>query len=65
MKSLKININSLLLALLGFFATWGEGMQRILPKANLVYPALMAVYMLLNGNFFLKGISKKQSFTYR
>ena len=60
MKSLKININSLFLALLGFFATWGEGMQRILPKANLVYPALMAVYMLLNGNSFLKRISIKK-----
>ena len=60
MKSYKININIPLLALIGFFATWGEGMQKILPKASLVYPALMAVYMLLNGNSFLKRISKKQ-----
>lgn len=60
MKSYKININIPLLALIGFFATWGEGMQKILPKANLVFPALMAIYMLLNSNLFLKRINKKQ-----
>ena len=55
-----INIGSVLLFLIGFFATWGEGMQHIFTKSSLIYPALIAIYLVYNFNTFKCTISRHQ-----
>ena len=55
-KQQGLSLNMLLLSLIGFFATWGEGMQHVISKASFIYPALIAIYMLLNYNCFIKSV---------
>lgn len=45
-------LNTILLFLIGFFATWGEGMQLIISWASLIYPAFVALYLIYNYNSF-------------
>lgn len=47
-KKKGLSLNIVLLALIGFFATWGEGMQHVFSRASLIYPALVAVYVVFN-----------------
>jgi O-antigen ligase len=47
-KKKGLSLNIVLLALIGFFATWGEGMQHVFSHASLIYPALVAVYVVFN-----------------
>lgn len=44
----KSNINILLLSGIGFFATWGEGMQKIFPRVTFIYPSLILIYLIFN-----------------
>ena len=54
-----LTINTILLILVGFFATWGEGMQHVISKASLIYPAFVAIYIVYNFNSF-KSIVRSQ-----
>lgn len=58
-KKKGLSLNIVLLALIGFFATWGEGMQHVFSRASLIYPALVAVYVVFNYNNVLR-IKKKE-----
>ena len=47
-KKKGLSLNIVLLVLIGFFATWGEGMQHVFSRASLIYPTLVAVYVVFN-----------------
>lgn len=53
-------LNYLLLALIAFFATWGEGMQLIISKASLIYPALVSVYIFVYYYSFIEVVRNRQ-----
>ena len=55
---MKIHPNNILLALIAFFATWGEGMQKLMPRASLIFPLLVAVYMVFNYNNLIKAMHR-------
>lgn len=55
-----LSLNIVLLALIGFFATWGEGMQKVISRASIIYPALAAVYMFFYYNSFIRSVRGKQ-----
>jgi hypothetical protein len=50
----------ILLALIAFFATWGEGMQMISSRISLVYPVLVALYIVMYYTSFQKEHKSKQ-----
>lgn len=49
----------LLLGAIGFFATWGEGMQHVLPKSSVIYPILVALYIVVNFDRLSKVIKRR------
>lgn len=55
---MKSKINNILLGLLAFFATWGEGMQMVLSKASLVFPVLIILFIVLNYNYAFNAVKK-------
>lgn len=59
-KSHSLTFNTILLFLVGFFATWGEGMQHIIGKASLIYPAFVVIYIVCNIKSFRKIVSRQQ-----
>ena len=59
-KTFRYNINTLLIALVAFFATWGEGMQMILPRASMLFPLLVVVYIIWNFIPFLNTIERRR-----
>lgn len=60
MKKNSISFNMLLLALIAFFATWGEGMQMISSRISLVYPALVSLYIVLYYSSFQRVYKSRQ-----
>lgn len=52
--------NAILLFLIGFFATWGEGMQLVIPKASLIYPLLVVVYIMCNFSSFVMALKSRR-----
>lgn len=59
-KSHSMTFNTILLFLIGFFATWGEGMQHIISRASLIYPAFVAIYIVYNFNSFKRIVRSQQ-----
>lgn len=59
-KSHSLTFNTILLFLVGFFATWGEGMQHVISRASLIYPAFVAIYIIYNFNSFKSIVSSQQ-----
>ena len=45
-KSHSLTFNTILLFLVGFFATWGEGIQLYVSRASLIYPAFVTIYIV-------------------
>lgn len=58
-KRNQLTFNTVLLFLIGFFATWGEGMQHVISKASFIYPAFVAIYIVCNLISF-KSIVRSQ-----
>lgn len=59
-KSHSMTFNTILLFLIGFFATWGEGMQHIISRASLIYPAFVAICLIYNFNSFKRIVRSQQ-----
>ncbi len=55
-----LSLNTVLLALIGFFATWGEGMQMVIANASTIYPVLIVMFMILNFNKFYIIINQRR-----
>lgn len=55
-----LTFNTILLFLIGFFATWGEGMQHVTARASLIYPAFVAIYIIYNFNSFKSIVKSRQ-----
>lgn len=58
-KRNQLTFNTVLLFLIGFFATWGEGMQHVISRASFIYPAFVAIYIVCNLISF-KSIVRSQ-----
>ena len=54
------DINVILLFLIGFFATWGEGMQKVFSKSAIIYPLLVVLYIALNNKHIFPLDNRKR-----
>ena len=59
-KHHSLTFNTMILFLTGFFATWGEGMQQIISRASLIYPAFVAIYIVSNYKSFKRFVRSQQ-----
>ena len=59
-KHHSLTFNTMILFLTGFFATWGEGMQQIISRASLIYPAFVAIYIVYNYKSFKRFVRSQQ-----